>query len=72
MSKLYGYVWHPRTGQQIAWVKDGKMNMANGKSYTLVGDMIVDEDGAELGHLSTFVGLSEGSGDLANHLIQRR
>jgi hypothetical protein len=72
MNELYGHVWHPTTGQHMGWVKNGKMNMANGKSYKLVGDMIVDDDGAELGYLSTFVGLSDGSGDIANQLLRGR
>jgi hypothetical protein len=70
--KPYGQVLHPETGEQIAWVDlEGKMTMLNGKTYGLINDMIVDADGSELGCLSLFVGLSEGSGDLANQLLRR-
>jgi hypothetical protein len=71
MSELYGHVWHPTTGKYMARVKDGRMTMFDGKIYKLIGDMIIDDDGAELGYLSTFVVLSEGSSDVANRLIRR-
>jgi len=71
-NMYYGHIRHPETGECLATVKDGKITAPNGVSYSLVGDMIVAPDGTELGYLSPFVGLTQGTGDLANQLFRRR
>jgi hypothetical protein len=71
MNGPYGQVLHPETGKQLAWVEDGKMTTRDGETYDLIGDMIVDANGTELGYLSPFIGLSKGSSDLANKLLGR-
>jgi len=67
----YGHIYHPETGAWLASVKDGKITAPGGVSYTLVGDMIVAEDGTELGYLSPFVGLTKGTADLSNRLFRQ-
>jgi enoyl-CoA hydratase/carnithine racemase len=72
MSGYYGFIRHPETGEYIARVQDGKITAPGGISYSLVGDMIVASDGTELGYLGPFIGLTKGTGDLANQLFPRR
>jgi hypothetical protein len=64
-------VYHPETGAWLASVKDGKITAPGGVSYSLVGDMIVTEDGTEIGYLGPFIGLTKGTGDLCTRLFPR-
>jgi hypothetical protein len=68
-KNMYGHIYHPETGKWLASVKDGKITAPGDITYSLVGNMIVAEDGTELGCLSSFVGLTTGTGDLANQLF---
>ena len=68
----YGFIKNS-TGDYIARVKDGKITSMSGDHlYSLVGDKIVADDGSELGYLSPFVGLTQGTDDLANQLFPAR
>jgi hypothetical protein len=68
----YGHIYHPQTGKWLASVKDGKITAPGGITYSLIGDMIVADDGTELGYLSPFIGITKGTGDLANQLFKNR
>jgi acetyl-CoA carboxylase beta subunit len=71
MNGHYGFIRHPETGEYLARVKDGTITARGGISYSLVGDLIVAEDGTELGYLGPFIGLTKGTGDLCNRLFPR-
>jgi hypothetical protein len=71
MSRHYGFIRNQETGECVARVENGKVTTADGISYSLVGDMIVAEDGTKLGYLGTFVGLTKGPDNLANRLFPR-
>jgi hypothetical protein len=67
----FGFILQPETGEYLARVKDGKILTMDERKvlYRIVDDMIVANDGTELGYLSSFTGLTSGTGDLANHLF---
>jgi hypothetical protein len=69
---MYGHIYHPETGKWLASVKDGKITAPGGITYSLIDDKIVAEDGTELGYLSPFIGITMGTGDLANQLFKSR
>jgi hypothetical protein len=66
----YGHLYHPETGKWLASVKDGKITAPGGITYSLVGDKIVGDDGAELGYLGIFVGPEKGTGAASDRLFK--
>jgi hypothetical protein len=69
---MCGHIYHPETGKWLASVKDGKITAPGGLTYSLIGDIIVGGDGTELGYLGPFIGLTTGTGDLADQLFKSR
>jgi hypothetical protein len=69
---MYGNIYHPETGKWLASVRDGKITAPGGLAYSLVDDKIVAPDGTEVGYLGPFVGLTKGTGHLADQLFRSR
>lgn len=68
----YGDIYHPETGAWLASVKDGKITGADGITYSLVDDKIINADGAVVGYLAQFTSPTKGTGALADKLFRSR
>ena len=69
----FGFIKDTENGDYLARVGNGKITSMSGEPlYSLVGDMIVAEDGTELGYLSPYIGITKGTGDLANQLFRKK
>jgi hypothetical protein len=58
----YGNIYHPKTGEWLASVKDGKIVAPEGLTYLLVDNKVVAADGEDLGYLALFIGPTKGTG----------
>jgi hypothetical protein len=66
----YGNIYHPKTRQWLASVKDGKITGAHDVSYSLVEDQIVDASGNVVGYLAQLEGATNEAGALADKLFR--